>query len=342
MDSDRWMTIVGFLAALVVLAILVWLAGVEETVSSLRSADLGIVFGVVGLAVVWLSAWGMSLHTVLDALDAPISVTQAILVFTAAMFSNNITPFGQAGGEPVSALLISEAADSEYETGLAAIATVDTLHFVPSIGIAVVGLASLVLRAVPFGRQLYVAVASIAVLVVAFVVGVVLVYRYRYQIESLVARIITPVVRALFRVIPGKSPPEPADIEHRIDGFFSAIDRIAADRRAVVLASAYSAIGWLTLSVALWVSVLALGVEVPLAAALVATPVGSIAGFTPLPGGSGAIEGAFAALLVSIGGISQGVAVAAVFIHRIATYWLPTFVGGGVAAVLGTKRARGD
>ncbi|QSG08774.1 lysylphosphatidylglycerol synthase domain-containing protein [Halapricum desulfuricans] len=100
----------------------------------------------VGLVVLWQSAWGLCLHTVLRALGTPISRARAILVFVAATFANQVTPFGQAGGEPISALLVSEAADTEYEDGLAAIASVDTLHFFPSIGMAITGFALFVVR----------------------------------------------------------------------------------------------------------------------------------------------------------------------------------------------------
>ncbi|MFB6189654.1 MAG: YbhN family protein, partial [Halapricum sp.] len=240
----------------------------------------------------------------------------------------------------VSAFLISEAADSEYETGLAAIASVDTLHFVPSIGIAFLGVAMLTLRAAHLSRDLYLSVAILAGLFGLFVLAAVLGYRYRHEIEHAVAIVITPVVRLIARVIPGRVPPDEAAIEHRIDGFFTAIDRVAADRRAILEATLFSALGWFVLSLALWVAVRAVGANVPLAAAFIAVPIGSIAGVTPLPGGSGAIETAFAAILVSIGGIVNGTAVAAVLVHRIATYWLPTIVGGLVAATLGANRAR--
>jgi len=339
MNGDRWTMVLGFGVALIVLAILVWLAGADETIGQLRRADLALVAAATGLSTLWLVGWGMSLHTVLRAMDAPISIPQAVLVFTAAMFSNNVTPFGQAGGEPVSAYLIAEAADSDYETGLAAIASVDTLHFVPSIALALTGLSVLLLRAVALGRHLYFALASIATLVTAFVVTAVLGYRYRHEIEGAIARGLAPVLRGLFRLVPWKDPPSTEDIAAGVSGFFTAIDRIAADRRAIVLASSYSALGWTSLSAALWVSVYAVGAEVPFALALFVVPIGSIAGVTPLPGGAGAIESAFVGMLL-IGGIPRSAAVAAVFIHRIASYWLPTFVGGGVAAVLGARRGR--
>ncbi|QCC50312.1 lysylphosphatidylglycerol synthase transmembrane domain-containing protein [Halapricum salinum] len=340
MDGDRWITIALFIAALLVLGLLVWLAGVEETISALERARLSLVAVVLALAVFWLASWGMSLYVVLDALGHPISAVKSILVFSAAMFANNITPFGQAGGEPVSAFLISEAADTEYENGLAAIASVDTLHFMPSIGMAFTGVAVFALDATRLSRDLYLSVAVLGVLLAVFVLVGVSGYRYRHQIEHAIAVVVTPILRLVARVIPGREPPSPEAIEHRIDGFFGAIERIASDREAILKATTFSAAGWVALSVALWVAVSAVGGSVPLAAALIAVPIGSIAGVTPLPGGSGAIETAFAAILVSIGGILQGTAVAAVLVHRIATYWLPTIVGGLVAASLGASRAR--
>src|SRR6056297_2435455 len=117
MDGDRRTTIAGFVGAIVVLAALFWVVGFNEIVQTIAGAHLPLVASVVLLTLVWLTCWGMSLHTVLGALGTSIDRRTAVLVFTAAVFSNAITPFGQAGGEPVSALLISEAADSDYESG---------------------------------------------------------------------------------------------------------------------------------------------------------------------------------------------------------------------------------
>jgi uncharacterized protein (TIRG00374 family) len=210
----------------------------------------------------------------------------------------------------------------------------------PSIGMAFAGVAILALDAAQLSRDLVLSVAVLGVLLIIFVVVGILGYRYRQTIEHSLAVVVTPILRLFARVIPGREPPENADIERRVGDFFGAIERIASDRPAILKATAFSAAGWLALSIALWIAVSAVGGSVPLAAAFIAIPVGSIAGVTPLPGGSGAIETAFAAILVSLGDIVQGTAVAAVLIHRIATYWLPTILGGLVAAALGASRAR--
>ncbi|QSG11713.1 putative flippase [Halapricum desulfuricans] len=84
-----WRTIlVGFAGAGIVLSILLWLVGIDGVVGQLRQAGLLAIAAMVGLVVLWQSAWGLCLHTVLRALGTPISRARAILVFVAATFAN--------------------------------------------------------------------------------------------------------------------------------------------------------------------------------------------------------------------------------------------------------------
>ncbi len=287
-----------------------------------------------GLIPLWLVAWGLCLHTVLRALGTPTSRVQSIVVFTAATFANQVTPFGQAGGEPISAFLISEAADTEYENGLAAIASVDTLHFFPSIGMGLVGIGLFVLRGFDFGRNLLLASLTVVVLLAGFVLALTLGWRFRHRIETTVLSVLPPIVRWVGRTVPRVSAPTRADIEHRVGGFFDSIARIASNPRLLVLAGLFSCIGWLTLAICLWISLASIGVTVPFVAMLIVLPVASIAGIFPLPGGIGGVETAFIVLVVSTTGVATTAATAAVVIYRGATYWVPMLVGGGITAVI--------
>ncbi|PSP51337.1 TIGR00374 family protein [Halobacteriales archaeon QH_1_68_42] len=321
MNGDRWATVLGFLGGAVVLAIVMWLVGIREMVDALLSVGRPALVPVIFLnAVFWLGAWGMALRTVLGALGESIAVHRALLVFAAAIFSNNVTPFGQAGGEPVTAYLISEATDSEYETGLAAIASVDALHFVPSLGYALMAVGGLVL-AIP----------------VAAFIG----WRYRYELEAAVVRVFTPVLRSIGRLIPRRDPPDAAVIERRIETFFGAIDRVAGSRTTLLEAVGFSAFGWLLLCVSLWLSLYALGFSVSFAAVLLTVPMGAVAGITPLPGGLGGVESVLIVLLVPTTQVGGAVIGAAVLVHRAATYAFPTILGGLVAFSLGLGRRTG-
>jgi uncharacterized protein (TIRG00374 family) len=329
-------TLVGFAGALFALAVLSLLVGIPEILDALSMADPPVVLVVVGVAVCWLTAWGLSLRTVLGVLGAPITAPVAVLVFAGATFANNVTPFGQAGGEPVSALLVSRASDSEYETGLAAIASVDALNFVPSIVLALVGLGYFA-TTITFGENL----EFVSVIVVAFALALVLAVYFgwnnRYRVERAAVDTLTPLAQRVGSIIPRLSPPSREALEDRIEGFFTAVERVGTNPRGLLLALGFSAAGWVGLATSLWLSLFALGYTVPAAVVLVAIPAGAMAGVTPLPGGLGGVELVLGALVTATSGVPLATVTAAVLIHRGATYVLPTLVGGGTAAVLANR-----
>jgi uncharacterized protein (TIRG00374 family) len=330
--------VLGFAGAVAVFALLFYLVGVDDLVSELARADTRIVL-VVCLAVLgWLAAWSVSLHTVLSVLGVPLSRGRAFLLFAGATFSNNVTPFGQAGGEPVTALLISQVTDAEYETGLAAIASVDTINFVPSITLALFGVGYYATE-FALGRNVATVIAAVAVLAVGVPALVYAGWQRRYRLESRVIDALTPLIRRLGRAIPRLSPPSPEAIERRITGFFTAIERVATDRRNIAVALGFSAFGWLLQVVALYLAFTAIGSQVSFALALFVVPIGAIAGVTPLPGGAGGIESVLVFLLVAATGPAVGpqTAAAAVIIYRGAVYWIPVVLGGAVTGVVSVR-----
>jgi uncharacterized protein (TIRG00374 family) len=332
MDIDVRATAVGFLGALVVLGALLFFVGVGRVVGALVRAEPRLLAGVLVAAVAWLTAWGLALRTVLSVLGASLRAPVAVLVFAAATFANNVTPFGQAGGEPIAALFVSRVADTEYETGLAAIASVDSLNFVPSITLAGLGLAYFSTE-IAFGRRLQFATLAVVGLALAIPVAGYYGWQNRYAVERRVVGALTPVIQGAGRLIPGRGPIAPGVIEARIEGFFHAIERVAGDRNRLALALGFSTAGWLCQGVALYLSMLAIGAPVGFEVVMVVIPVGAIAGITPLPGGLGGVEAVLIALLVALG-VPAGAAAAGVLIHRMATYFLPLLVGGGTATAL--------
>lgn len=332
-EGNLGTSLVSFVGALCVLAVLFLLAGIDETLSALSSANPAIVLVVVVVAICWLTAWGLSLRTVLGVLDASITVPTALLVYTAATFANNVTPLGHAGGEPVSALFISKASETEYENGLAAIASVDALNFVPSIGLAIVGFAYFA-TTITLGQRLEYAAVAVGGFALALPIVAYFGWHNRYRVERKTVDILTPFIQWLGKWVPRQSPPEQDAVERRIEGFFTAVERVATNPRGLILALAFSALGWIGLATSLWLSLFSLGYTVSLAVVLVAIPAAAMAGITPLPGGLGAVELVLGALIVAVTGIPEGAVAAAIAIHRSATYLLPTITGGGIAAVL--------
>ncbi|WP_313693833.1 lysylphosphatidylglycerol synthase transmembrane domain-containing protein [Halorarum halobium] len=337
MDRDQLRaTVLGFGGAIAVLSVLLYFVGVDELVAELSRADSSTVLLVVGVTLAWLLAWAIALKTVLGVLGVSVSLPRSFLVFNGAMFSNNVTPFGQAGGEPVAALLISKMADTEYEKGLAAIASVDTLNFVPSVSLALIGAAYFATETT-FGTRLQLATGAVVLLAVAVPGAVYVGWKYRYSLENRVVSGLTPLIRWITDRIPGVPVPTPASLESRIGHFFGAIERVATDRRAIAVSLAASTLGWGLQMSGLWLAFVAIGESIPFSAVLFVVPMGAMAGITPLPGGTGGIEAVLVAVLAALPGVTIGVetALAAVVIYRGAVYWVPVLVGGTVVSVVG-------
>jgi hypothetical protein len=341
---DYARTALGFGAAILVVGLLVWAVGVGDLVARLRAADARYVGLVLLTTVGWLAAWGLALRKVLSVLGVRLSAVSAFLVFSGAMFSNNITPFGQAGGEPVTALLVSRITDAEYETGLAAIASVDTLNFVPSITLALIG-AGFYATEIALGanRNVTVAIGAVVVLAVAVPSLVYLAWSRRYALEERIVTRLTPAIQWLADQLPRMSAPGPEAIERRINGFFRAIERVVDDEGGLVIALSFSALGWGCQAAGLWLAFQAIGQPISFAVVLFAVPIGAIAGVTPLPGGAGGIEWVLATLLTAATGpaVGFGVATAAVVLFRGFVYWVPVVIGGVVMSVAGV-RGRGS
>jgi uncharacterized protein (TIRG00374 family) len=337
MDTDQLKaTLVGFAGAVAVLGLLLYFVGVGDLLGSLRAADTTTVGLVVVVTVAWLFAWGLALRTVLGVLGRHVSPIKTFLVFSGAMFNNNVTPFGQAGGEPVTALLISEVTDSDYGTGLAAIASVDTLNFVPSITLALLGMGYFATQTT-FNERLESASIVVVGLTAGVIGGLVFAWRNHDRIEGAVVNLGTRLGRLAGKYVPRVEDPGRAGIERRVGHFFEAIERVATSPRGLVLALTFSAVGWGLQMSGLWLAFRAIGEPVSLAVVMFVVPVGAIAGITPLPGGAGGIEIVLVALLVAapLPGVTESVALAAVVIYRGAVFWVPVVLGGVVMGTVG-------
>ena len=332
---NRRALLVGFSAAIALLAGLFFLVGTDRILESLVSAEPTLVAATLAFALCWLAAWSLMLRTVLGILGVDIPVGKSFFVYASAVFANNVTPFGQAGGEPVAALLISKVSTARYETGLAGIATVDVLNVISSVSMILVGVGYYATTA-RIGERLETAAGSALVLIAGIAVLMLLVWRYR---DPIVDRVSDAVAFAVGRFPIGGSDSAAVEknVAERLHRFFDRVERIATSRERLAAVLGLSLLGWLFQTAALLAAFAALGYDVPIYVALFAIPLGNLAGAAPLPGGLGGIEAAFVALLVPTTGIPAPVVTAAVLVYRGAIYWLPVLIGGGSMAAFGVR-----
>lgn len=327
---------IGFAAALAVLAALATAVGIDRITATLAAADWGRLLLALGLGVGWLTVWGLLLFVVLRTLRVSVSGPTSVLLYVAATFANTVTPFGPAGGEPITALVISRVTASEYRTGLASIASVDALNVVSSLSLTLIGLVYYASTATLGPRLRLIALATAAT-AVALPFGWYAAWRRRRAIAEAVTGVVAALAAAVGRVVPRADVGE-ARIRGGVDAFLADVERLGEEPGNLRLGFGLSALGWLCQAAILFTAFAALGHSVDPAPLLFVVPLANVAGFVPLPGGIGSIESAFVGLLVLVTGFSAPIATAAVLIHRVIVSLLPTAVGASITLTVGGQQ----
>lgn len=326
-------TLAGLLLAAAMLAALAWIVGIDDVLRALRTADRRGVATVAALILGWVVCWGLGMRAAIQSYGASVSAWTGLLLSAGAGFANNITPFGNAGGEPLTTLLVAERTSVPYERGLAAMAAVDAVNIISSVSFAFVGLTWLAVVGSLTG-QLTAAVVAVAAAVLVGCAVTIGFWRRRRGITARLTDVLDRLLDRLAGLIPRRSAPKRTTIARRVEGFVDDLEHIAADRRTLAAVLGYSLAGWLCQLLAFWIAFDAIGVSIPVTAAFIAVPLASVALALPLPGGAGGIESVLVAVVVGLPltAVSPATALAGVVLFRGFAYWLPTTLGGLVFA----------
>lgn len=326
-------TAVWLVGTVAVLLVATAVVGVEDLFDALAAADAGLAAAVAGLALAVLLARGVALWVVLGGLDRPIPVRRALSVYTAATFVNTVAPSGQAGGTPVTGLLIAHSADADYEEGVAAAVSLGLLG---NLMIAVFGLAGVAFLLVRPTAGGFDPVVPVAVVAAAGLLTAV-VWRLRHRVVDAATEAIWRGVSAIARVVPRVTPPDRSGVEARVDRFVGALAQLrrTSPRRLAALAGLMAVAHGLSL-VALWLSFAALGQSVPMGLLLAVVPAAVLAAVIPLPGGLGGVDVALVGLLATTTPTAASVVAAAVVLYRGASYWPRIVLGGAIVLAMVT------
>jgi|APHM01.1.fsa_nt_gi Uncharacterised protein family (UPF0104). len=143
MSMSRRFYAVGAVLGLVTLGLVVYLLGATDLRSTLGALSPQQAVALVGLGLAPLGLWGCALWLVLGTVGAPTSWARSVLLFGVSLFFNGVTPFGQAGGAPLSSAIISHATRAPYERALAGVASLGAVSAVEAVGLWAVGSAYL-------------------------------------------------------------------------------------------------------------------------------------------------------------------------------------------------------
>ncbi len=322
--------VVGFTIAIVLLYFLGSAVGWGDILDALARADLRWVAIACLSTCGYLLAWTKTWQVVLDAGGISIPYRELVPTYLAATFANYTTPFGQAGGEPFIAYVLSADTHASYEESLASVSTADLLNLLPFFTFAGVGLAALAITGTvpPGARSILVGLAAIAIGVPALVYGA---WRRRDLVENILTTLARPVTKRTDRIAMAR-------VEARIDSFYDQLARIADEPRDLLVGLVYSYLGWVFFAAPLYFAALALGLPVdPLLVAFL-VPASSLAGFVPTPGGLGGVSTALVALVVALTPVGAGPAAALALLYRATSYVFALAVCGPTALYV-TARA---
>jgi uncharacterized protein (TIRG00374 family) len=333
--EDILATAAGLAAAAFVFAVMFWLVDAQAVFAAARSGDPVLLLAVVATILLWNASWGLALWNVLRALEIDLPLHTSLLVNAAGAFANHVTPFGQAGGEPVTAWLLTMTADTDYEVSLASITSLDAINIVPSLAFAALGSLYYVTTTTTNGELGLLPMGVIGAALVAPVV-VFLAWRNRTAIQQRLS-VFGPAAHRVASAIPLVPIPDLETVRTRVAGFTAALGRVAVSRKRLTAAIGCSALGWAFQAVGLWVTFLALNSFVPLYVPFFVLPLGKVGSVFPTPGGLGGTEAINVTLLSVLTAASVPTIAAAVTIHSLGGYLLTSSVGAAATSVLGVR-----
>jgi uncharacterized protein (TIRG00374 family) len=322
--------LLGFALSALLLGLIAVGVGVADLRRALAGAHLRwLALGCLSTALC-LVAWAKAWDVVLGVLGVEASFRELLVTYYAATFANYATPFGQAGGEPVIAYVLSRDTDASYEESLASVVTADLLNLLPFFTFAALGFAALLWRAALPER-----VEPLALGLLALAVGIPSAagvgWRYRAPLGRLLFGLTAPVIRRLPRI-------SETSLCRRARELEAAFRHIAREPAALARALAFSYLGWVLFALPLYLVALALDAPLDLLLVFFVVPASTLAGFVPSPGGLGGVEVALVGLLVALAGLTPASAYAVALLYRVASYWFALALGGA-AALYVLKRA---
>ncbi|PHP45136.1 hypothetical protein B6V01_005450 [Methanosarcinales archaeon ex4572_44] len=249
-------------------------------------------------------------------------------IYLVGVLVSNITPSLGAGGEPVKALLLGNATDTNSSACFATILTQRVLNLVPFIFVALIGL---------FFLFFYKNLDFWEVLAILFMLGIVitalLLFIYLYlrkdRLEQLTHKVIkrlTPLIRIFKRDFNYEEYIH--TIDDSIDLFHDELKRLSKNNGKLALALIYSFIGWISNVAAAYIVFLALNHPINPGILMITYTIAMVIGMIPLisPGGVGTVDSIMAMLYISTG-VPKEIALLSTLLYRLISYWLNTIIG---------------
>lgn len=336
MGNSVKQTVIGFGVAVTILAVFLWQVGFTEVVNTAASIQpiylaAGIFFSLLS-PILFGTAWWTVLKDVIN-----VSYLHGLYLFFAAQFANQMTPFGQIGGEPAVAYIVSQDADIDMSKCLGAILVGDIMNAIVSFSVFFLGAITFLLF---FSFNTFFAAFLLGAILLAILVGAVFftVWRKKNLVVRFVDRVGLKLLHVLdwFNIREKLSEEEEKEaLQEKTELFHATLRNRFADRRILLQAVFFLFLNMVAAITGIYLFLLGMGVShVSYAALFFIYPAAWLANYAPLPGGLGGVEVALSLLLLMFAAVPMHAASAATLLFRLSTFWVIILVGGIFASQL--------
>ena len=306
----------------VILGALIIFADVSQFLSAIRNVDpllMGASF-VTGLSV--FLVWGYIWHSLFQELEFEINMMKSYKIVMAGNFMNSVTPFGQLGGEPFMAYIVSENTDESYEKSLSAVVSADLVNAIPFLTYAMLGIMYMLLFSTiteSIRNSIYIFVFfNILLISVAY-----LAWFKTDKLESKIQKILDNIESRIEHK--GKII---ESLRERIEETKDSFKQAGKDKRHLIKIISITHLAPATQLISLYLILLGLNVEPTFIGVYLHVMLSGLAMFSPTPGGTGTFEAAFTGLLLfSYPNMGIDTAVASSVLFRLTTYWPGLIIG---------------
>ena len=314
-----------FLISTGIMAGLIYFADVNEFLNSIRSANLIYLIPAIGFGLAVFPVWSYVWYRVFQKSGIHLPYTKAIKVFMAGNFMNSITPFGQAGGEPVMAYLVEQNTDSSYEKAFSSVFSADMVNAVPPITFIVGGSIYLAV----FSSLNNAVTQALYMVTLATAIGGTLLYLLWFESGTIEGTILKLAEKISDKIGRGQNFVE--SLEEKLDRVEESFRLIGEDPIYLLKTSAIAHAGFLMQVFNLTLIMISLGYYPDFTPIYFVVVLSGLGNFSPTPGGSGTYEAAMATLVtIFFPGINFATGLTIAILFRISTYW-PGIITGWLA-----------
>lgn len=325
-------TLTSFLASVVLLGAVVYWAGTQRLFSLYSQFNSTVAVGVLAClgGIVLLSfGWTLVVRNWVE-----MSLFDGTTTFYAANFWNAITPFGQAGGQPFIAYVISARHDVSGERALVSVLATDVINSICFALSSFIGLvwAWFVLGAYPYDTLLISIVAGglIGILLIGPIL-IVWAYRFVYLSAKITGRYLDRLCQKLGVNIKHVSEERFA---HFVEDMYELVDYLYKEPAHTFFAGIILLLSRFVVALGVCTILIGFGSEgfYPLVLGLL--PMACAGNALPLPGGAGGVEAVLVFLFVTILGTNPAISAATILLYRLVTYGGYLVIGGTLSGWL--------